>query len=233
MGRVTKVVEHLGVQEIDARLKQETQAGRLRRWQVIRCALGHPRSAAAIARGVGLARPAVHNWVAADNRQGPQVLETPGQGQRQRASLSLEREQAIVAEFLQPRAKGRVRPGHQLKPVVGQAIGRRVHKTTVYRMLRRQQWREIVPRPRHPQARAEEQAAFTKPSPRRGVPSCNPVRRRRRGRCSLWPQRKAAVGGGIARAGAGLPSRRAPLFPGKSSGSGSRSLPPSVRSEGS
>ncbi len=167
MGRVTKVVEHLGVKEIDARIKQETQAWRIRRWQVIRCALVHPKSAAEIAREVGLARQTVHNLVAAYNRQGPQVLETPGHGQRQRAYLSLEREQAIVAKFLQQSAKGQVSTGHQIKPVVEKAIGRRVHKTTVYRMLRRHQWRKIVPRPRHPQASAEEQAAFKKTSPGR------------------------------------------------------------------
>src|SRR5262249_9389553 len=128
MGRVTKVVEHLRVKEIDARIKQETQAWRIRRWQVIRCALGHPKSAAEIALGVGLARQTVHNLVAAYNRQGPQVLETPGHGQRQRAYLSLEQEQALVTKFLQKSAKGQVSTGAQIKPAVEKAMGRRVHK---------------------------------------------------------------------------------------------------------
>jgi len=167
MGRVTKVVEHLGIEEIDARIKQETRAWRIRRWQVIRCALVHPKPAAEIALEVGLARQTVHNFVAAYNRHGPQAMETPGHGQRQRAYLSLEQERVVVAKFLRQSAKGQVSTGHQIQPAVEKAVGRRVHKTTVYRLLQRQQWRKIVPRPHHPQASAAEQAAFKKTSPGR------------------------------------------------------------------
>jgi transposase len=167
MGRVTKVVRHLQVEEIDERIKQCTEPWRMRRWQVIRCALVHPKPAAEIALEVGLARQTVHNLIAAYNRQGPQALETPGHGQRQRAYLRLEREQAIVAKFLQKSALGQVSTGTQFKPALEKAVGRRVHKTTVYRILKRHQWRKVVPRPRHPQASAEEQAAFKKTSLRK------------------------------------------------------------------
>lgn len=164
MGRVTKGVEHLRVEEIDARIQQCTQAWRIRRWQVIRCALVHPKPAAEIALEVGLARQTVHNLVAAYNRQGPQAVETPGHGQRQRAYLSLARERAVVSKFLQKSTLGQVSTGSQLKPALEKAIGRQVHKTTVYRILRRQQWRNVVPRPRHPQASEAEQAVFKKTS---------------------------------------------------------------------
>ncbi len=167
MGRGTKVVEHLRVEEIDARIKQCTEPWRIRRWHVIRCALVHPKPAAESALEVGLARQTVHNLVAAYNRPGPQVVETPGPGQRQRASLSVEQEQALVDKFLKKRAWGQGSPGNQLKPALEQAIGRRVHKTTVSRLLKRHQGRKVVPRPRPPQARTEEQAAFKKTSPRR------------------------------------------------------------------
>jgi transposase len=167
MGRVTKVVAHLRVEEIDARIKQCTEPWRIRRWQVIRCAVVNPKPAAEIALEVGLARQTVHNLVAAYNRHGPQTLETPGHGQRQRAYLSLEREQAVVDKFLQKSAVGQVSTGSQLKPALEKAIGQRVHKTTVYRLLKRHQWRKVVPRPRHPQASAEEQATFKKTSLRK------------------------------------------------------------------
>jgi transposase len=166
MGRVTKAVEHLRVEEIDARIKQCTEPWRLRRWQVIRCALVHPKPAAEIALEVGLARQTVHNLVAAYNRHGPQAVETPGHGQRQRAYLSWQREQAVVGKCVRKSARGQVSTGSQLKPAIEKAIGRQVHKTTVYRMLKRHQWRKVAPRPRHPQANAEEQAAFKKTSPR-------------------------------------------------------------------
>lgn len=53
MGRVTKAVAHLQVEEIDERIKQCTAPWRIRRWQVIRCALVNPKPAAEIAREVG------------------------------------------------------------------------------------------------------------------------------------------------------------------------------------
>jgi transposase len=167
MGRVTKAREHLRVEEIDARMRQCTEPWRIRRWQVIRCALVNPRPAAEIALEVGLARQTVHNLVAAYNRQGPQALETPGHGQRQRAYLRWERERAIVSKFLQKSARGQVSRGVQIQPALETASGRRMHKTTVYRILQRHQWRKVVPRPRHPQASVEEQAAFKKTSPRK------------------------------------------------------------------
>lgn len=171
MGRVTKAVAHLQVEEIDERIKRCTEPWRIRRWQAIRCALVHPKLAAEIALEVGLARPTVHNLIAAYNRHGPQGLETPGRGQRQRAYLSLEREQAVVEQFLNNSAVGQVSTGLQLKPALEQAIGHRVAKTTVYRLLKRHQWRKVVPRPRHPQASAAEQEAFKKTSPSRSRPS--------------------------------------------------------------
>jgi transposase len=165
MGRVTMVVKHLRVEEIDARIKACTEAWRIRRWQVIRCALVHPKPAAEIALEVGLARQTVHNLIAAYNRQGPVAVETPGHGQRQRAYLSLRQEQRLVERFVKRSTEGQVSTGCQFQPAVERAIGRPIHKTTVYRMLKRHQWRKVVPRPRHPQANAEEQARFKKTSP--------------------------------------------------------------------
>ena len=182
MKRITKVVEHLRVEEIDARLRRCTEPWRIRRWHVIRCALVHPKPAAEIALEVGLARQTVHNLVAAYNRQGPQVLESPGHGQRQRAYLSLRQEQALVDKFRKKSAAGQLSTAPQFKPVIERVIGRQVHKTTVYRLLKRHQWRKVVPRPRHPQASAAEQTAFKKPSRSKSGRSCKPAIPRTHGR---------------------------------------------------
>lgn len=40
-------------------------------------------------------------------------------------------------------------------------MGHQVHKSTVYRLLQRHQWRKIKPRPRHPNTDPEEQEKFT------------------------------------------------------------------------
>ena len=162
MGRVTRAVEHLQVEEIDERIKHATEAWRIRRWQVVRCALVHPKPAAEIALEIGLARQTVHNLVAAYNRHGPKALESPGKGRRQRAYLSLEQEQVVVDQFLKQSEVGRVSTGLQVKPALEKAVGHQVAKTTVYRVLKRHQWRKVVPRPRHPKSSAVEQEAFKK-----------------------------------------------------------------------
>jgi transposase len=167
MGRVTRAVEHLQVEEIDGRIEHTTEAWRMRRWQVIRCALVNPKPAAEIALEIGLARQTVHNLVAAYNRHGPKALESPGKGRRQRAYLSLEQEQAVVDQFLTQSEAGRVSTGLQVKPALEKAVGHPVAKTTVYRLLQRHQWRKVAPRPRHPKSSAVEQEAFKKTFPTR------------------------------------------------------------------
>jgi transposase len=171
MGRVTRAVEHLRVEEIDERIKRATEAWRMRRWQVMRCALVNPKPAAEIALEVGLARQTVHNLVAAYNRHGPSALETAGKGQRQRAYLSLEQERAVVEPFLKQSEVGQVSTGLPIKAALEEVVGHQVAKTTVYRLLKRHQWRKVVPRPRHPQGSAAEQEAFKKTSPSRSRPS--------------------------------------------------------------
>src|ERR671919_646605 len=182
MGRVTKAVAHLQVEGIDERIKCTTEAWRRRRWQVIRCALVNPKPAAEIALEIGLARQTVHNLVAAYNRHGPSALETPGRGQRQRAYLSLEQEQAVVDQFLKQSEVGQVSTGLQIKAALETVVGHQVAKSTVYRLLKRHQWRKLVPRPRHPQASAAEQGAFKKTSPSRSRPSSKSETRKTRAR---------------------------------------------------
>jgi transposase len=180
MGRVRRAVEHLRVEEIDEQIKHYTESWCIRRWQVIRCALVPPKPAAEMALEVGLARQTVPNLVAAYNRHGAAGIETPGRGQRQRAYLSLEQEQAVVDPCLEKSAVGQVSIGLQLQPTLEQALGHKVAQTTVYRLLKRHQWRQVVPRPRHPQASAAEQEAFKKTSPRRSRPSSQSATRRTR-----------------------------------------------------
>jgi len=182
MGRVTRAVAHLSVAEIDARIKQCKESWRIRRWQVIRCALVHPKPAPEIALEVGVARQTVHNLVAAYNREGPSVMETPGHKNRPRAYLSWAQERRVVAKFVKQSVHGQVSTGLQLKSALEHAVGHPVHKTTVYRLLKRQQWRQVVPRPRHPLASAAEQEAFKKTSPKKSRSSWRHAIRRMRAR---------------------------------------------------
>jgi hypothetical protein len=181
MARVCTAAAHVSVEAPDARIKPEREAWRTRRWLVIRQALGDPQPAAVIAAHMGLAPHTGRNLLWAYNRRGPAGIATAGRGQRQRAYLNLTQERALVSQFLKKSARGQVSTGLLLKPALERAVGHRVAERTGYRMLKRQHWRTVVPRPRHPGSTPERRAAFKKtshtrwPNPSRRVPRTIPA----------------------------------------------------------
>jgi hypothetical protein len=68
----------------------------------------------------------------------------------------------LLQEFLAQSEKGGILEVSRVKAAYEQVLGRRVPKSTIYRMLARHGWRKVVPRPRHPKADASAQAEFKK-----------------------------------------------------------------------
>ena len=96
--------------------------------------------------------------------EGEEVLIGKGRGGRRRANMSLEEEEKILAHFFEEAKSGGVLVVNEIKIAYEDAVGRRVPKSTVYRMLARHGWRKIAPRPRHPKADPQKQEAFKKNS---------------------------------------------------------------------
>ena len=94
--------------------------------------------------------------------EGEEVLIGKGRGGRRRANMSLEEEEKILAHFFEEAKSGGVLVVNEIKIAYEDAVGRRVPKSTVYRMLARHGWRKIAPRPRHPKADPQKQEAFKK-----------------------------------------------------------------------
>ena len=162
MSKVTRVVPHLTSEEIMAKIKQTVGFWRVQKWLVILNASIDPRPAKSVALHTGLAEQTVHNLVSSYNRHGPQVMQGPGKGGRRRAYSSLEEERAFLEPFFQKALTGQIATVAEIKREWEKILGRKVHKTTVYRLLERHEWRKVVPRPFHEQAKAEEQEAFKK-----------------------------------------------------------------------
>jgi len=85
-----------------------------------------------------------------------------GRGGRRRANLSLEEEQNLLVHFFAKAESGEVLVVNEVKAAYEKAVGRKVPKSTVYRMLARHGWRKIAPRPRHPKADPQKMEAFKK-----------------------------------------------------------------------
>jgi len=164
MGKVTKSIPHLSKEAIQERIKATVGFWRVQKWLVIWNALVDPRPASEIAKHTALAEQSVHNLISRYNRLGPQAVEGPGKGGRRRSYLSLAEETSFLESFRQAAFTGQIATVAEIKAALEKRIGKEVHKTTVYRLLKRQGWRKVVPRPFHVDAIKEEQEAFKKTS---------------------------------------------------------------------
>jgi transposase len=93
---------------------------------------------------------------------GPDAVVGPGKGGRRRFYLSWNEEALFLESFKQAALTGHIATAAEIKAALERRIGHKVHKTTVYRLLKRQGWRKVVPRPFHVDADKEEQEAFKK-----------------------------------------------------------------------
>jgi transposase len=167
MARVCTVASHLPVEEIDRQIRSAKAGWRARRWMLIRQALVEPQPAGVLAGHFGVRPQRVRNGLSAYRQRGPAGVETPGRRQRQRAYLSLEQERELLEGFWEESRAGQVSTARGIKAALEHKVGHSVVKSTVYRLMKRHQWRKLVPRPHHPQGTGERQEAFQKTSPRR------------------------------------------------------------------
>jgi len=103
--------------------------------------------------------------------QGETVLRGVGRGGRFHENLTLAQEAELLASLLPKAQAGGVLVVSEIKARYEALLGRRVPKSTIYRILARHGWRKVVPRPRHPQGDPSRQGEFKKnwapSSPRR------------------------------------------------------------------
>jgi len=164
MGKVTKALDHLTPDEVMEKIKETVGFPRVLRWLIIWNALTDPRPASQIALHLGLATQTVHNVIAQYNKRGPQTLEGPGKGGRYRAYLALEEEAEFLRQYREKALTGQIATAAQIQEALEKRLGHPVHKTTVYRMLKRHGWRKLVPRTVHIKRDAQKQEDFKKKS---------------------------------------------------------------------
>jgi hypothetical protein len=83
-------------------------------------------------------------------------------GGRRYGYLSVDQERQFLSRFFDEASHGGVLIVSEIKRTFEALVGRKVAKTTIYRMLDRHGWRKIVPRPRHPKSDAKAQKGFKK-----------------------------------------------------------------------
>jgi len=117
-----------------------------------------------VAEAVGYAGGTVRRIQARYLQEGETSLIGKGRGGRRYGNMSIDQEIQFLTVFIEKAKAGGVIVVSEIKNGYEKAIGHKVPKSTVYRMLDRHGWRKIVPRPRHPKADKKIQEAFKKTS---------------------------------------------------------------------
>jgi len=169
MARVSRASAHLSAEEVLQKIRTATNFRQQQKWLVVYNAVVDPRPAAEIARHTGTSIRTVHQIISDYNRLGAAAIETPGKGGRNNSYISLEAETEFLSGFTEQAAAGVVTTITKIKQAFEELVGKEVDKSTIYRMLDRQEWRKRMPRPCHPEANPEVQEAFKKTFPH----SCN------------------------------------------------------------
>jgi transposase len=127
---------------------------------LIRATLGS--SAKEIAQLLGWATTTVHVIHSRWAKEGESIFDLHGRGGRHNQHLTSEQEADLLAPFTKTATGGEMLHVSEIKKAFEERVGVPVAASTVYRMLDRHGWRKVVPRPRHPKADLQAQAAFKK-----------------------------------------------------------------------
>lgn len=165
MARVSRAITHLSEEEVQKKIQTAPNFRQQQKWLVVYNALVDPRPAAEIALHTGTSVRTVHQVISDYNRLGAAAIETPGKGGRNNSYLSLEAEKEFLSSFTEQAKAGVVTTATSIKLAFEELVGFEVDKSTIYRLLKRQEWRKRMPRPEHPEANPEAQAAFKKTFP--------------------------------------------------------------------
>jgi hypothetical protein len=95
-------------------------------------------------------------------RKGDSIFNVSERGGRHNQRLTIKQEDGFLAPFIDVAHEGGVIVATDIKKKYEEIVGRKVPKSTIYRLLGRHDWRQIVPRPRHPKADPVAQEIFKK-----------------------------------------------------------------------
>lgn len=151
-------------EDLGVLLKQAKNKSEFQRIQCLWLRASLNLGAAEVAMAIGWKPGSVRQLQARYFKEGAGALKGVGRGGRRKSYLSLEEEERFIGGFRKRATEGGILEVSEIKKSFEEKIGRKVPKSTVYRMLARHGWRKVTPRPRHPKADEVKQDAFKKNS---------------------------------------------------------------------
>ena len=162
MNKKTKAKPHLTPDEVIKKIKNTIGFWKVQKWLIVYNALIFEMKAEEIAEHLAVSISLVNKTISEYNRYGASSIETKGKGGRRNAYLTLEEEKKFMEKFENQANKGYISTALEIKDEYEKLIEKKVHKSTIYRLLERNGWRKVVPRPHHPKKDKEKQESFKK-----------------------------------------------------------------------
>lgn len=152
-------------EQINEILKAEKEADNkfeIKRLLVLRLRAVENMPAKEIAKIVGYPAASVNNIISKYFKIGidPMLGENRKGGNKR--YLSQDEEKEFLQVFESQAKDGKILIVSDIKKAYEQTIGKEVPKSTIYRMLKRQGWRKVMPRSKHPKSKPEEFSAYKK-----------------------------------------------------------------------
>jgi len=162
MSRVTKSSNHLSIAQVKERIKNTKGFWKVQQWLIIYNGLADPRKSDEIAKHVGVSKATVNKTISEYNRFGPSIIDGKSKGGRRRSYLSFNDEILFLAPFLEKAIQGKIATIGEIHTAFNTLVNKKVAPSTIYRLLDRHRWREVVPRPTHPKSDKAAQESFKK-----------------------------------------------------------------------
>ncbi len=165
MARKLKIKEHLSAEEIKDKIKITKGFWRVQRWNIIYQATVEKSYAKDIAKRVGVSQSTVNCLISKYNREGIKAIETVGHNARPNAYLTKEEESKFLAKYKEIAIAGQIVTVATIQENFEKKVKKKVSKSTVYKLLERNNWRKIEPRPmaeKSKKARDKKQKTFKK-----------------------------------------------------------------------
>lgn len=137
-------------EKIELLLKKSKNLNEYKRIQCIYFRIKFDYSAEIIANITGYKIQTVRNIQSSFLKKGVKALEISKKGGRNNCILSIEEEKEFIKKFESKAKQGGIIEVSKIHKAYEEKVGKKVAKSTTYRMLDRHNWRKIVPRPSHP-----------------------------------------------------------------------------------
>ena len=149
---------------VEAALKTARTKEEYQRVQAVWLRVSLGMRAAEISKILGIHRASVWRIHSRFFKDGAKMLASDPHGGRYREILSSPEEKRLLEPFVQRAERSGVISVAGIKLAYEKELGRKVPKSTVYRMLERHGWRKLAPRPSHPDGDPGAQESFKKTS---------------------------------------------------------------------